>query len=672
MKRLTHQFWAKAVAVVLLVILGVTVLGCAAGFYVFSEYDAYLDSGVKLRRGVEEALAWRWSSEAVEYYRAYANAQEADAELSGAWQERFSEQNCNFFFTVTDPDGEVLLQSYDAPYRTHIDYEFSQYPDDALEPLEEDLTFDSEKERNEYYEKIAAEYVVFSSEESEKNGPDGMIYQLHLVYSDSPRMHVDGYIRSDLKADDSIKTLLGLTDRLVGLRYGIFWIGGLSLMGAVALLIFLLRAAGRRAGDDEIHRSWFDRIPLDLLLGAGLIGLAAVLYSVDTGPAIFPITAVFAAGLYWLAVLLSMAVRAKTGTFWTNNVIWMALKLLCRFAKWCFGLLRDLFRSLPLFWRTALIWCALSVIELIVLVASGAEGAFPFWFLEKLVLTPLLCFAVISMQRLQRGAKAIAEGDLTHTVDLKHMYGAFRQHSTYLNSISDGLQTAVDERVRSERMKAELITNVSHDIKTPLTSIVNYVDLLKKEPPANERAAEYLQVLDRQSQRLKKLTEDLVEASKASTGSIAVHAERTDLNVLLGQAAGEFADRFAARRLETVRTAAPEQPHIMADGQLLWRVFSNLLSNIYKYAMEGTRVYLSTAVRGGVAAVTFRNISGEALNITADELTERFVRGDRARSGEGSGLGLSIAKSLTELMGGTFTITVDGDLFKVELTFPVV
>ena len=672
MKRLTHQFWAKAVAVVLLVILGVTVLGCAAGFYVFSDNDVYLDGGVKLRRGVEEALAWRWSSEAVEYYRAYADAQEAGAELSGAWQERFSEKNCNFFFTVTDPDGEVLLQSYDAPYRTHIDYQFSLFPDD-METREEDKTFDSAEERDEYHEKIAAEYDVLEAVTSEDEAPDGTTYFLHLVYSSTPRMHVDGYIRSDLKADDSIKALLGLTDRLVGLRYGIVWIGGIALLGAVALLIFLLRAAGRRAGDDEIHLGWFDRIPLDLLLGAGLIALAAVLYSVDTGPVIVPIIFVFAAGLYWLAVLLSMAVRAKAGTFWTNNIIWMAAKLLWRFMKWFFGMLRDLFRSLPLFWRTGLIWCALSLIELFVLAASGADGlAFFFWFLEKLVLTPLLCFAVISMQRLQRGAKAIAEGDLTHTVDLRHMYGAFRQHGTYLNSISDGLQTAVDERVRSERMKAELITNVSHDIKTPLTSIVNYVDLLKKEPPANERAAEYLDVLDRQSQRLKKLTEDLVEASKASTGSIAVHAERTDLNVLLGQAAGEFADRFAARRLETVRTAAPEQPHIMADGQLLWRVFSNLLSNIYKYALEGTRVYLSTAVRGGAAAVTFRNISGEALNITADELTERFVRGDRARSGEGSGLGLSIAKSLTELMGGTFSITVDGDLFKVELTFPVV
>ena len=667
MKNLTKQFWAKAVAVVLLMILGVTVLGCAAGFYVFSEEDVYLDGGVKLRRGVEDALAWRWSSEAVEYYRAYTEAQEAGSELSSSWQERFSEDSCNFFFTVSDPDGEVLLQSYDAPYRTHIDYQFSLFPDD-VDTREEDLTFDSAEERDKYHAKISAEYDILECEESEDKEPDGTSYFLHLVYSASPRMHIDGYIRSDLKANDSIKTMLHLVDRVIALRYGIFWIGGIAALALIALMVFLICAAGRRPQDDEIHLSWFDRIPFDLLLGIGLLGIIALLYALDSSVWEVGLLLLLPLGLYWLALVMSFSVRAKAGTFWTNNVIWMALKLCWRFLKWLFGAARDLVRSLPLFWRTLVLFLVVMLVELF---ACDANDPLALWMLEKVIVAPLLFFAVIAMQRLQKGAKAIAGGDLTHTVDLKHMYGPFKEHGESLNSISDGLQTAVDERVKSERMKAELITNVSHDIKTPLTSIVNYVDLLKKEPPASEQAAEYIAVLDRQSQRLKKLTEDLVEASKASTGNIAVHAERTDLNVLLGQAAGEFEDRFLERRLETVRTMAPEQPIILADGQLLWRVFSNLLSNIRKYAMEGTRVYLSTSVRADSAVVTFRNISGEALNINAEELTERFVRGDRARSGEGSGLGLSIAKSLTELMGGTFTITVDGDLFKVELQFPL-
>ena len=668
MRSLTKQFWAKAVAVVLLVILALTVLGCAAGFWLFSEYDAYLDDGARLKRGVEEALAWRWSSEAEQYYSEFAAAQEQKKTLDPSWAERFDAKNTNFFFTVTDADGNELLSSYDADHRAHISYHFSDQVNADMQ--DENRTFQSAAERQVFIETLQKEHEIYEIETWENEDIDATEYNLFVTYGDMPQLQMDGYIRSDLKADDGIKTLLGLTDKLIGLRYGVFWIGGLALLGAVAVLIFLLRAAGRRETDDEIHLSWFDRIPLDLLIVAGFLGLIA-LFEITNGEEVVLAAAALPYGLFGIALLMSMAVRAKAGTFWTNNVIWMAAKLCWRFLKWLFGAARDLLHSLPLFWRTLLIWGGICLIELLAVAATGTHAAPMLWFVEKLVLTPLLFFAVISMQRLQKGAKQLADGDLTHTVDLKHMWGPFQQHGEYLNSISDGLQTAVDERVKSERMKAELITNVSHDIKTPLTSIVNYVDLLKKEPPANERAAEYLEVLDRQSQRLKKLTEDLVEASKASTGNIAVHAERTDLNLLLEQAAGEFEDRFADRRLEAVRTTASGQPHILADGQLLWRVFSNLLSNIYKYALEGTRVYLSTAVQDGSAIVTFRNISRDALNLSEAELTERFVRGDRARSGEGSGLGLSIAKSLTELMGGTFTVKIDGDLFKVELRFPV-
>lgn len=611
MKTLTTKFWAKAVAVALTALFAYTVLGCVFGFIVFQESDAYLDDGASLRREATEALAYHRCTEVAQLYQ---DAQDPVNDPAAA--DRFSEENSNFFFTVTDADGNELWSNYTARSQAHAQAQFSV---DLQTPL-----------------------------------------------------FVDGYIRADLKADDSIRAMVHLTDRLIALRYAIFWIGGIAVLALITLVVFLICAAGRRQQDDEIHLSWFDRIPFDLLLGIGLLGIIALIYALDGSVWVVGILLLLPLGLYWLALLMSFAVRAKTGTLWQNNLITMALKLCWRMLKWLFGALRDLVLSLPLFWRTLVIWGGVAVLELFLIVLWGTEDAASLWFIEKVILTPLLFFAVIAMQRLQNGAKCIADGDLTHTVDLTHMYGAFRQHGEYLNSISDGLQTAVDERVKSERMKAELITNVSHDIKTPLTSIVNYVDLLKKEPPANAQAAEYLNVLDRQSQRLKKLTEDLVEASKASTGSIAVHLERTDLNVLLGQAAGEFADRFEVRKLETVRTAAPEQPRIMADGQLLWRVFSNLLSNIYKHAMEGTRVYLSTSVDGGTAVVTFRNISGEALNVTAEELTERFVRGDRARSGEGSGLGLSIAKSLTELMGGAFTVTVDGDLFKVELKFPLI
>ena len=223
--------------------------------------------------------------------------------------------------------------------------------------------------------------------------------------------------------------------------------------------------------------------------------------------------------------------------------------------------------------------------------------------------------------------------------------------------------------MKSERLKTELITNVSHDIKTPLTSIVNYVDLLGKEE-LPEKAAEYLAVLDRQSRRLKKLTEDLVEASKASTGNITVHLQPIVVNEIVRQAMGDYDQRLAAGKLEVIVTAPGEDLAAMADGRLLWRVLDNLLSNVCKYALSGSRVYLDLERAGDRVRLTVKNISRDPLNISAEELMERFVRGDASRHTEGSGLGLSIARSLMELMGGTFSIAVDGDLFKAELTLP--
>ena len=260
---------------------------------------------------------------------------------------------------------------------------------------------------------------------------------------------------------------------------------------------------------------------------------------------------------------------------------------------------------------------------------------------------------------------------MDYRVSTRAMLPDFRRYAENLNSISLGMQKAVEVQMRSERMKAELITNVSHDIKTPLTSIVNYVDLLKTAGLNSEHAPEYLEVLDRQSARLKKLTEDLVEASKASTGNIAVHAERTNVNVLIAQAAGEYEERLREHALEPVLEFKLPEAYIWADGRLLWRVLDNLLNNICKYSLEHTRVYIQTEACRGLLNVTFKNISRDALNVPAEELMERFVRGDASRSAEGSGLGLSIARSLTELQGGQFALHIDGDLFKAELTFPL-
>lgn len=257
------------------------------------------------------------------------------------------------------------------------------------------------------------------------------------------------------------------------------------------------------------------------------------------------------------------------------------------------------------------------------------------------------------------------------SVATDHMFSPLRRQANYLNGIRDGMRNAVEERMQSERMKTELITNVSHDIKTPLTSIVNYAGLLQRDGLSSPDAPEYLEVLVRQSTRLKKLTEDLIEASKAATGNLTVHPEAVDAHVLLGQAEAEYADRLQNAKIEPVFDLRAQRFCVQADGRLLWRVFDNLLSNICKYGLPGSRAYLRTEERGELLRITFLNISRDALNIPAEELMERFVRGDASRSTEGSGLGLSIARSLTELQGGTFTIAIEGDLFKASVELPL-
>ena len=284
----------------------------------------------------------------------------------------------------------------------------------------------------------------------------------------------------------------------------------------------------------------------------------------------------------------------------------------------------------------------------------------------------ILILAAIAFQRVKRGGERIVNGDLENKIDTAYMFGDIKDFAESLNNINQGLQTAIDDKMRSERFKTELITNVSHDIKTPLTSIVNYVDLIKKEDCDNQKINEYIEVLDRQSIRLKKLIEDLVEASKASTGNLSVELAKCNLSVLINQAVGEFSEKLEAKDLRVVQNIENQDICIMADGRRLWRVFDNLLNNICKYAMSGTRVYIDLVIHNGKAVITFRNISELPIIVSADELTERFVRGDRSRNTEGSGLGLSIAKSLTELQNGSFEISTDGDLFKAKLTFDII
>ena len=461
---------------------------------------------------------------------------------------------------------------------------------------------------------------------------------------------------------------------------------GLTVL-AVICAVLLLCGAGRKEGVDGVCLAWVNRkIPFDLYLFAGFwvclgLGAAAV---VSISDLVFGgrlglwvlgvILAVLAAAAFatvFMHLLICFAARVKGGAWWRNTLIYMVLHWCWRMLKKLFGKLKLVLRSLPLVWKSVLVFCGAALVNIILAFLTVETG--PFWLLVLLLFDSALLVGValtaMQLRKLQAGGEALARGDLNAKVDPAGMYWEFRRHAENLNSISDGMTRAVEARMKSEHFKTELITNVSHDIKTPLTSIINYVDLLKKDQVSGDKAAEYLEVLERQSARLKKLTEDLVEASKASSGAMHVELSRSDVCELLRQAAGEYEDRFAAAQVTPVITA-PEHPvDILCDGRLLWRVFDNLLGNICKYSQPGTRAYMSVDEDGDRVWLMVKNISRDILNVSADELMERFVRGDRSRSTEGSGLGLSIARSLTELQGGTFRLFVDGDLFKVILTF---
>ena len=452
-------------------------------------------------------------------------------------------------------------------------------------------------------------------------------------------------------------------------------------LAELVLLVFLARAAGRRPGREEAAAGWQEKIPFDLytlvVLG-GCCGCAAVLENFDYHSCTEPVVAagflacLAAAYALFLAFWMTLCARVKLGQWWENTVCWRLIKLCLRVLKWCrravcrvWSAFTGFVRGIPLVWRTALGCCMVSVL-LIAIESNHAYGAL---LLALLVLSVAACAFSMQLRRLQRGGEALAEGDLTSQVDTSRMYFDLKRHGEDLNAISRGMSIAVEQRLKSERLKTELITNVSHDIKTPLTSIVNYVDLLQREHTP-EQEKEYLAVLDRQAHKLKKLTVDLVELSKASTGNIPCRPARRSVRELIDQTVGEYAEKLAAARLEPVITLPDEDIYCLCDGALMWRVLDNLLSNACKYACPGTRLYLGAKRAGETVEFSCKNISRDALNIDPDELLERFVRGDGSRTTEGSGLGLNIAKSLIELQKGTFSIAIDGDLFKAGFALP--
>ena len=592
----------------------------------------------------------------------------------------------NFSFAIRNDRGAVLLSNgqrddYQATFEESISY----YPPGETETFYR--TYATPEERDQALDELmnAYDYVDFSFEDHIYGEESSSGYVLSAECTKDGELveaTVTGYIPTVLVSSGDIYWNLSYVQLIAYYRYEILMAAGIAGVLGLLALALLVRGAGRRDESGTVVLSWLDRkVPTEVLVPVMvvmlilwlLLGVNVVEIGLQTLHPI-PLSSLIFSGIVMAllaATVVSLVRRKQAGLLHWN--LKLSYQQVLRFGRWVQRGWRRLLEFFLRFWAAGISFVLLCVVELLCFYYySTTLDGIPvlIWLLLKFLEGGIVIHVILSMKTLSAGGKELAAGNLDYKVPTDRLYGEFRKHGENLNNLRQGIQHAVEEQMKSERMKTELITNVSHDIKTPLTSIVSYVDLLKKEPMPNDQAREYLNVLDRQAARLKKLTEDLVEASKASTGNLTVHFQPTDVNVLLSQSSGEYQERLAARDLSLVLTPAEEAPWISADGQLLWRVFENLLSNAQKYAMPGTRVYLSCQATEAEVAVTFRNISATPLNISAEELMDRFVRGDAARSTEGSGLGLSIARDLTQLQHGRFDLTIDGDLFKVVLTFP--
>ena len=463
-------------------------------------------------------------------------------------------------------------------------------------------------------------------------------------------------------------------------RYMLIILTVTGVLLCLAIFIFILLSAGHRKNLEGLHKGWLTHIPLDLLtflagfllfiffaIGTHLYDWELLVYLLFAYPFAVCLTTAF---------LGDLALRIKLGKWWENTLLLYSLTGIKKTAKALFSLFLSFLAALPLLWKALLILGALSVCEIIFIwfssemARNGTVALLMLWLGEKILFYPVICYLILVLRQLQASGRQLAAGNLTHYTDTSKMFWDFKEHGENLNSIAIGMSRAVEDRLKSERLKTELITNVSHDIKTPLTSIINYSDLIAKETiDDNPKLKEYASALHRQSGRLKKLLEDLLDASKVSAGNVEIHLAACETDVLLTQAVGEYEEKLKQQGLELIVKQPEKSLKIMVDGRHIWRVFDNLMNNVCKYAQTGTRVYLTLEEKESRAVFSIKNTSHQPLDLSADELMERFVRGDRSRHTEGSGLGLSIAQSLTLLQKGQFTLMIDGDFFKVTLSF---
>lgn len=648
----------KTIGVILLVVFGS--IACFFGGVSLIEYG------------------YGWGSE--EYLQSSSAQEAVDYNIYNKYGYAISEKNVNdsvveAFVREISENFDYYVEKYDAKTKSYVSLaESKNYTEDSDYPLVKkygigDIT-DADNRRifeGDAFENSNAAYIVHVGVNEPTINDDTQFYQRYQVY----------------------KMVKPYTENAVTYTVA-------SAAVILILLVYEIIAAGHTKEEDGIHLSWIDRIPFDVftfmmilvgccicLIGSELLSSVSYMMfyeaSMDFVEAGLPLIAfVILLALVVYVYYISFVVRIKSHTLISNNLIVKAIQFVYYPVKKVIVEFYDAYCHSSAVWKKVIVGLVcISFVLLLIFFVTVAEVGEVFFELFIVILMLAMLYGVwilikinADTKTLLTAAEKLANGELDYRISeeaLNRLHGPFYEHAKNLNLISEGMKKTIENELKSERMKAELITNVSHDIKTPLTSIINYVDLLSK-PHEEEKTEEYIDVLQRQSQRLKRLTEDVVEASKASSGNIQVHMDVVSIKEIIEQASAEYEERLKEKNLLLITKIPEEKIEVDADGRLLWRVLRNVFSNVSKYSMDGSRVYIDVVEDGENVIITIKNTSKNQLNITEEELMQRFVRGDSSRHTEGSGLGLNIAKSLMDLMQGSFEIQIDGDLFKSIIT----
>lgn len=684
------KFLAFALAAVSLV----AAVGCGAGIVLLESAGLYINDLSELQDQAYESIAREIAKEYAEFYAGETYGNLPYALKSSFYADPTNRSDTDHWYVQLWQDGVILADeghsakssAYSKEYTIDPIYAIAsaKSPEDMVPattaPENTEAAYESTQmeTRSSVYPDIIVPdgYLYYSQESAWQNG---RLVTYYVYYYQAPEYTVKVYLQEGVLESSS----LHLLTTIFPYRHTFIWLLAACLLMAAVCLVYLICAAGR-CGDGSIRPGGLNRVPLDLyalLSGGGIFVLTWLMFNLlewveNEGPhwgnlsmlALNLLGIILAAMAFVFA--FSAQVKVKNAFWWRHSIIgWCCGKLAAAF-RLLGRSISALRRMLPLMWQW-LITAGVMALSVVITFLLAANSDF---FILLFLLSLLGCAGVViyggyCFGTLMKGARRMSEGDLSCKISTRYLRGSFLDFANQLNSLSEAAMISAKKQMQSERMKSELITNVSHDIKTPLTSIINFVDLLQK-PHSQQQEQEYLEVLFRQSAQMKKLIDDLMELSRASSGNITVNLQQVDAAEVVNQSLGEFSDKLEAAGLTPIFLPPQEPVYITADGRLMWRVLSNLLINAIKYALPGTRLYVDLLRVEDKVLLSLKNISREPLNVSAEELLERFVRGDVSRNSEGSGLGLNIAMNLMEVQGGKLQLLLDGDLFKVTLLFP--